>query len=152
MNLLHFRLGWIPLDAYYSPTPGRISVGYLGRGPSIMQNTFSIFFWLSFFFLSLFFRPYRWLAQTWSLCQIMLEYDIKLLTKSQPDRKWRAGKGGGRYCWPNVKLIDFAGIQSTGHPSPPTRCLFCTENVEVFSTRPRFSLHFFFFVVFLLLA
>lgn len=73
----------------------------------------------------------------------MLEYDIKLLTKPQPDRKRRAG--GGRYCWPNVKLIDFAGIQSTGHPSPSTRCLFCTENVEVFSTRPRFSLHFFFF-------
>lgn len=72
----------------------------------------------------------------------MLEYDIKLLTKPQPDRKWSAGEGR-RYCWPNVKLIDFAGIQSTGHPSPPTRCLFCTENVEVFSTRPRFSLQFF---------
>lgn len=70
----------------------------------------------------------------------MLEYNIKLLTKPQPDRKWAGVLWvGGVTKW---KVDWFCWNPING--AAPTRCLFCTENVEVFSTRPRFSLHFFF--------
>lgn len=50
INLPHFKLGRIPFDSLLLSDTWPNSLRYLGRGPSIMQNIFFIFFDCRFYF------------------------------------------------------------------------------------------------------